>query len=231
MAIPLNDFPSRTRTLTGQKAYAIKRLKFQKRKNKFKGRRMLLVASSNGSADEQERQKLCKACLGGRILYQQTRDESNVVKASSDRADAISMCDQCSNCLKNMDFKICIQMILLKICSLSYSRKSTICQGQPRSFLTQHSVNMLDKKHGGQNSLWETYNLGLISYSDEVRIGLTWFSDGTLTRVMEKLDQMVKDFHLFEYNKGIETRKWSEDDKRGSKDFIQQNRRIDYSLD
>ncbi|GKG40261.1 hypothetical protein Tco_0467038, partial [Tanacetum coccineum] len=25
------------------------------------------------------------------------------------------------------------------------------------------------------------------------------FSDGTLTRVMEKLDHMVKDFHLFEY--------------------------------
>ncbi|GJW81040.1 hypothetical protein Tco_0145015 [Tanacetum coccineum] len=40
------------------------------------------------------------------------------------------------------------------------------------------------------------------------------FSDGTLTRVMEKLDQMVKDFHLYEYNKGMETRKWSEDDKR-----------------
>ncbi|GJZ43103.1 hypothetical protein Tco_0590358 [Tanacetum coccineum] len=33
------------------------------------------------------------------------------------------------------------------------------------------------------------------------------FSDGTLTRVMEKLDQMVKDFHLFEYNKGMETRR------------------------
>ncbi|GKF19417.1 hypothetical protein Tco_0068055, partial [Tanacetum coccineum] len=31
------------------------------------------------------------------------------------------------------------------------------------------------------------------------------YSDGTLTRVMEKLDQMVKDFHLFEYNKGMET--------------------------
>ncbi|GJT34734.1 hypothetical protein Tco_0925153 [Tanacetum coccineum] len=43
------------------------------------------------------------------------------------------------------------------------------------------------------------------------------FSDGTLTRVMEKLDHMVKDFHLFEYNKGMETRKWSEDDKRRSK--------------
>ncbi|GJU82925.1 hypothetical protein Tco_1285290 [Tanacetum coccineum] len=46
------------------------------------------------------------------------------------------------------------------------------------------------------------------------------FSDGMLTRVMEKLDHMVKDFHLFEYNKGMETRKWSEDDKRRSKDFI-----------
>ncbi|GKF76627.1 hypothetical protein Tco_0229097 [Tanacetum coccineum] len=46
------------------------------------------------------------------------------------------------------------------------------------------------------------------------------FSDGTLSRVMEKLDHMVKDFHLFEYNKGMETRKWSEDDKRRSKDFI-----------
>ncbi|GJY53199.1 hypothetical protein Tco_0444863 [Tanacetum coccineum] len=46
------------------------------------------------------------------------------------------------------------------------------------------------------------------------------FSDGTLTRVMEKLDHMVKDFHLFEYNKGMETRKWSEDDKRRSKDLI-----------
>ncbi|GKG23444.1 hypothetical protein Tco_0391480, partial [Tanacetum coccineum] len=31
---------------------------------------------------------------------------------------------------------------------------------------------------------------------------------------------LVKDFHLYEYNKGMETRKWSEDDKRRSKDFI-----------
>ncbi|GJW67340.1 hypothetical protein Tco_0121764 [Tanacetum coccineum] len=41
-----------------------------------------------------------------------------------------------------------------------------------------------------------------------------------LDKVMEKLDHMVKDFHLYEYNKGMETRKWSEDDKRRSKDFI-----------
>ncbi|GJW28742.1 hypothetical protein Tco_0045617 [Tanacetum coccineum] len=36
----------------------------------------------------------------------------------------------------------------------------------------------------------------------------------------EKLDHMVKEFHLYEYNKGMETKKWSEDDKRRSKDFI-----------
>ncbi|GJT62171.1 hypothetical protein Tco_1005704, partial [Tanacetum coccineum] len=47
------------------------------------------------------------------------------------------------------------------------------------------------------------------------------FSDGTLKEFIGKrLDHMVKDFHLYEYNKGMETRKWSEDDKRRSKDFI-----------
>ncbi|GJR86005.1 hypothetical protein Tco_0210016 [Tanacetum coccineum] len=38
---------------------------------------------------------------------------------------------------------------------------------------------------------------------------------------MEKLDHMVKDFHLFEYNKGMETRKWYRDDKEESKDSSQ----------
>nr|GEW77830.1 hypothetical protein [Tanacetum cinerariifolium] len=32
------------------------------------------------------------------------------------------------------------------------------------------------------------------------------FSDGTLNRILEKRDQMVKDFKLYEYNPGIETR-------------------------
>ncbi|GJU02697.1 hypothetical protein Tco_1113035 [Tanacetum coccineum] len=55
------------------------------------------------------------------------------------------------------------------------------------------------------------------------------FSDGTLTRVMEKLDQMVKDFHLYEYNKGMETRKWSEDDKReGRQSLSSKQSRKDY---
>ncbi|GKD51073.1 hypothetical protein Tco_1280049, partial [Tanacetum coccineum] len=46
------------------------------------------------------------------------------------------------------------------------------------------------------------------------------FSDGTLNRILDKLDHMVKDFKLFEYNKGIETQIWSEDDRRRSKDFM-----------
>ncbi|GJX25197.1 hypothetical protein Tco_0231493 [Tanacetum coccineum] len=47
------------------------------------------------------------------------------------------------------------------------------------------------------------------------------FSDATFQRILDKLDHMVKDFKLYEYNKGMETRIWSEDDKRRSKDFIE----------
>ncbi|GJX26470.1 hypothetical protein Tco_0232766 [Tanacetum coccineum] len=47
------------------------------------------------------------------------------------------------------------------------------------------------------------------------------FNDGTLMRIRDKLDFMVKDFKLFEYNKGMEKRIWSEDDKRRSEDFIE----------
>ncbi|GJS02472.1 hypothetical protein Tco_0318980 [Tanacetum coccineum] len=49
----------------------------------------------------------------------------------------------------------------------------------------------------------------------------------TLTRVL-KLGQMVKDFYLYEYNQGMETRKLSEDDKRRSKDFFHAIREKDY---
>ncbi|GJT47301.1 hypothetical protein Tco_0956016 [Tanacetum coccineum] len=46
------------------------------------------------------------------------------------------------------------------------------------------------------------------------------FNDGTLTRVLEKLDFMIKDYKLFNYNLGIERRIWTEDDKRRSQEFI-----------
>nr|GEY56270.1 hypothetical protein [Tanacetum cinerariifolium] len=47
------------------------------------------------------------------------------------------------------------------------------------------------------------------------------FSNGTLNRILEKLDHMVKDFRLFMYNPGITTRIWSEDDRRRSKEFME----------
>nr|GFA81710.1 hypothetical protein [Tanacetum cinerariifolium] len=47
------------------------------------------------------------------------------------------------------------------------------------------------------------------------------FSDGTLTRVLHKLDHMVKDFRLYQYNPGMNNRIWSEDDKRRSEEFME----------
>nr|GEV58642.1 hypothetical protein [Tanacetum cinerariifolium] len=47
------------------------------------------------------------------------------------------------------------------------------------------------------------------------------FSDGTLTRVLHKLDHMVKDFRLYQYNLGMEYRIWFVDDKRRSEAFME----------
>nr|GEV21303.1 hypothetical protein CTI12_AA475510 [Tanacetum cinerariifolium] len=45
------------------------------------------------------------------------------------------------------------------------------------------------------------------------------FSDGTLARILEKMDYMVKDYKLFKFNPGIENRIWTEDDKRRSQEL------------
>ncbi|GJY14985.1 putative reverse transcriptase domain-containing protein [Tanacetum coccineum] len=52
------------------------------------------------------------------------------------------------------------------------------------------------------------------------------FSNGTLNRILDKLDHMVKDFKLFKFNLGMETRIWSEDDRRRSKNFMKNIRVI-----
>ncbi|GJS14338.1 hypothetical protein Tco_0408810 [Tanacetum coccineum] len=52
------------------------------------------------------------------------------------------------------------------------------------------------------------------------------FNDGTLHRILDKLDHMVKYFKLFEYNPGMETRIWSENDSRRSKEFMEVIERI-----
>ncbi|GKD68923.1 hypothetical protein Tco_1323013 [Tanacetum coccineum] len=47
------------------------------------------------------------------------------------------------------------------------------------------------------------------------------FSDGTLNRILDKLDHMVKDIKLYKYNPDIETQIWYVDDRRRSKDFME----------
>nr|GEX53637.1 integrase, catalytic region, zinc finger, CCHC-type, peptidase aspartic, catalytic [Tanacetum cinerariifolium] len=47
------------------------------------------------------------------------------------------------------------------------------------------------------------------------------FNDGTLNRILDKLDHMVKDFKLYEYNPGMETRIWYEDDRRRINNFME----------
>nr|GEW37249.1 hypothetical protein [Tanacetum cinerariifolium] len=47
------------------------------------------------------------------------------------------------------------------------------------------------------------------------------FSDGTLNRILEKLDHMVKGFRLFKYNLSMATRIYSKDNKRRSKEFME----------
>ncbi|GJS22926.1 hypothetical protein Tco_0451558 [Tanacetum coccineum] len=95
----------------------------------------------------------------------------------------------------------------------------------PNDFEDLYRLNIQDKLNHLSKSdkihLHTAVNIDRNNQRKLIRLNeICKFSDGTLTRVMEKLDHMVKDFHLFEYNKGMETRKWSEDDKRGSKDFI-----------
>nr|GEX62732.1 hypothetical protein [Tanacetum cinerariifolium] len=46
------------------------------------------------------------------------------------------------------------------------------------------------------------------------------FSDGTLQRILDKMDFMVKDYRLYKFNPGMEIRRETDDDKRRSEDFI-----------
>ncbi|GJZ26637.1 retrovirus-related pol polyprotein from transposon TNT 1-94 [Tanacetum coccineum] len=60
-----------------------------------------------------------------------------------------------------------------------------------------------------------------ISEADLKNLHPNDFEDMYLLHLQDKLDHMVKDFKLYEYNLGMETRIWSKDDKRRSKDFME----------
>ncbi|GJX41438.1 hypothetical protein Tco_0256428 [Tanacetum coccineum] len=84
---------------------------------------------------------------------------------------------------------------------------------------------MLNRKL--QAGHWNEINLMILKKNIKFRGGLLGLKDFLmilellLLRILDKLDHMVKDFKLYEYNPGMETRIWSEDDRRRSKDFME----------
>ncbi|GKC82325.1 hypothetical protein Tco_1138042, partial [Tanacetum coccineum] len=66
----------------------------------------------------------------------------------------------------------------------------------------------------------EDLQLGLYSKKMMRETDVHKFSDGTLRRILEKLDYIYKDYELYKYNPGMENRIWNEDDKRRSQEFI-----------
>ncbi|GJU78597.1 hypothetical protein Tco_1275667 [Tanacetum coccineum] len=68
--------------------------------------------------------------------------------------------------------------------------------------------------------LQEDLQLGMESYQRKLNLTQPdW--DAFDFSILDKLDHMVKDFKLYEYNLGMATRIWFEDDRRRSKDFIE----------
>ncbi|GJZ77984.1 hypothetical protein Tco_0642656 [Tanacetum coccineum] len=81
----------------------------------------------------------------------------------------------------------------------------------------------------------EDLQLGIESYQTKLNLtqpdwdasDFLFKEDYTIVSKPRALDYMVKEFKLFKYNPGMETRIWSEDDRRRSKEFMEViNRRL-----
>ncbi|GJS28058.1 hypothetical protein Tco_0488678 [Tanacetum coccineum] len=168
------------------------------RKTSFKGRHMKLGSFINGSADEHgERRSSAK------LTY-----KDNISTWRGRRAGGLGLPRGVSKIItrekvrwKNLAENFVPDSGLLK--TQDFTGKIAICI---RLDIDLHTaVKHVDEKPGDQETMVIDLQLGIEIYQ---------------AKTPGNLDQMVKDFHLFEYNKGMETRKWSEDDKRRSKDFI-----------
>ncbi|GJT90188.1 hypothetical protein Tco_1079033 [Tanacetum coccineum] len=75
----------------------------------------------------------------------------------------------------------------------------------------------------------EDLQLGIESYQTKLNLtqpdwdasDFLFKEDYTIVSKLRALDHMVKDFKLFKYNPGMETRIWSKDDRRRSKEFME----------
>ncbi|GJV05556.1 hypothetical protein Tco_1343212 [Tanacetum coccineum] len=103
-----------------------------------------------------------------------------------------------------------------------------------RADYKEYKISKADFKNLHPNDFKDLYllhiqgNLNHLSGADKVHLfnaenEVHKFSDGMLTRILEKLDHMVKDYVLFKFNPGLENRSWYKDDKRRSKEFIKES--------
>nr|GFB81100.1 hypothetical protein [Tanacetum cinerariifolium] len=133
--------------------------------------------------------------------------------------------------ISEVDFKNLHPNDFKDMCLLHLQGKLNNLPGSEKVHLTTQSTCgsgtlLLDNVWENCNSALRVIRQSLILlnqhgmlYSEENE--LHKFSDGTLTRVLHKLDHMVKDFRLYQYNPGMENRNWSEDDKRRSEEFME----------
>nr|GEU89651.1 integrase, catalytic region, zinc finger, CCHC-type, peptidase aspartic, catalytic [Tanacetum cinerariifolium] len=77
----------------------------------------------------------------------------------------------------------------------------------------KHGIKSYQTKLNLTEPIWDALNF-LFKECAQV-------SDGTLTRVLHKLDHMVKDFRLYQYNPDMKNRIWYEDDKKKSEEFME----------
>ncbi|GJS08462.1 hypothetical protein Tco_0365258 [Tanacetum coccineum] len=133
--------------------------------------------------------------------------------------------------ISKADFKNNIRMILKTCtCFIFKARSTTYLDLTKLIYLTQSICGL---GTSSSENMWKTCNseLRAIRRSSTLqnRVGmLLTFSSKKITplfpsqgSIPEKLDQMVKDFMLFEFNRGMEHRICSKDDKRRSKELIE----------
>ncbi|GKB52175.1 hypothetical protein Tco_0902928 [Tanacetum coccineum] len=96
----------------------------------------------------------------------------------------------------------------------------------PHSDYKEYKISEADFKNLHPNDFKDLYLLHLqgqlnhLSGADKVHLF------NTVNLILDKLDHMVKDFKLFKFNPGMETRIWSKDDRRRSKEFMENIRVI-----
>ncbi|GJZ89944.1 hypothetical protein Tco_0661871 [Tanacetum coccineum] len=79
-----------------------------------------------------------------------------------------------------------------------------------------HADSAIRLHHSRKSSSVRVYRDTMIIKKMMRETEVNKFSDGTLNRILDKMDHMVKDFKLFKYNLSMETRIWSKDDIRRS---------------